>query len=57
MKFQDLATTNSKPLFSRKQGEKIERDALFSHGPSAFAVVAEKRQYGTFTELFYKMFR
>lgn len=56
MKFQDLATASSKPLFSRRQGEKIEREA-FSHGPSAFAVVAEKRQYGKFTELFYKMFR
>lgn len=57
MKFQDLAPANSKPFFSRRQGEKIEREAFFSHGPCAFAVVAEERQYGKFTELFYKMFR
>lgn len=50
MKFQDLAKTNSEPLFFRKQGEKFQREVLFSHGKCPFAVVAEKRQYGMFKE-------
>lgn len=43
MKLQDLAKTNSEPFFSRKRGEKIQREVLFSPGQFSFAVAVGKK--------------
>lgn len=43
MKLQDLAKTNSEPLFSRKRVEEIQREVLFSPGQFSFAVAVGKK--------------